>query len=149
MSPTEDLNAFHQVEDMHRRAAYMYWLQQHLRKIYDLEALQREHLEHKAAAVRLCAYVRKAWVLEQRTVNQHKSVDCVLITLYRNERWLGQPLGQHAPRGCTEWAFSGRAVLCKMSRHMQRTGQTCQAFFSQHEHFEDWCADPAWWNYYG
>ena len=65
-------------------------------------------------------------------------VDSVLITLYRNERWRGQPLGQHAWLGGTEWAF-GRAAVCKVSRHTQRTGQTCQAFFRQHGQFEDWC----------
>ena len=142
VTPTEDRVAFHQVEDMHRHSAHMYWLP-HLRKIYDLDALRRQHLERKAAAARLCAYVRKGWVLEQRKANPHKSVDRVLITLYRNERWRGQPLGQHAWRGGTEWAF-GRAAVCKVSRHTQRTGQTCQAFFSQHGQFEDCCVDPAW-----
>ena len=47
----------------------------------------------------LCAYVRKAWVLEQRKSDQHKSVDRVLITLYRNKRWRGQPGAARAARG--------------------------------------------------
>ncbi len=136
---TEDRMAHHTARpsDLRdRRTQHMFWLP-HLSALFDLESHRRAQEGRRAAAAVLCGYVRKAWVFRLRvTLSGLKSIDCLLLEAYRNEkrRLLVQV---SAPKGGPEWAFPD--PRSSRSRHAWRTGETDHAFFRRFYEFSDYC----------
>jgi len=66
-----------------------------------------------------------------------RSIDCLLIEAYRNEkRRLMQTKRQHT--GGPQWAFSASG---KVSRYQKRTGETDNVFFRSLYSFSDYCVN--------
>ncbi len=77
-------------KDVHaRNNTYLFWLP-HLTKFLDLPSLCRQQNDRRQAAVGLSSIIKRRWVTLQRTiygtVKAHYSVDCLLLSLYRNEK---------------------------------------------------------------
>ena len=151
VSLTEDRAEFHGVRRkdlMERRQPYMFWLP-HLRQIYDLEALRQGQRDRKAAAARLCAQWKRIWVFRQRVAfaaegQRRRSIDCLLISLYQNEKrrllrpyraaWCCSGLASNA----VDWAFPDKS-FCGTPRHYARTRETASALVRRMVEWEDRC----------
>ena len=115
---------------------HMFWLP-HISALFDLPALRIAQAERKKAGALLSALARKAWVVQKRVDLCSRSIDCLLIEAYRNEkRRLMQTRRQHT--GGPQWAFSASG---KVSRYQKRTVETDNVFFRSLYSFSDYCVN--------
>jgi hypothetical protein len=96
--------------DIHtRNTTYIFWLP-HLRKFLDFQALYQQQNARREAAVLLSNAVKRRWGTLQRniygTAKAHFSVDCLLLTLYRNEKKrVTNTICNSALPGGPNWSF--------------------------------------------
>ena len=133
----EDRMAFHTArpQDLRdRRTQHMFWLP-HIASLFDLPAQREAQAGRRKAAALLCGYVRKNWVFRQRVaLSGLKSIDCLLLEAYRNEK-RRRMLDATVAKGGPEWAFGN--PLHFMSRHTSRTGEPEHVFFRRFYEFSD------------
>lgn len=121
-----------------RNSTYMFWLP-HLRKFLDLSTLCQQQTARRQAAELLSSVVKRQWGTLQRniygTVKAHYSVDCLLLTLYRNEkkRLTHTTYNATAPGGVS-WSFGCGGV----SKFTLRNGEANSLFHRLVVDFEDY-----------
>ena len=93
-------------EMRNKAVQYMFWLP-HLSKILDLPTLRMEQLKRREAGSRITAALKRVYIISQRIrFRDRHSVDCVMLSLYRNEkRRLTNPYRRFFVNGGVEWGF--------------------------------------------
>lgn len=119
---------------VHRRHVWVFW-RPHLETCLDLPALYREQQDRRAAALLLCAVVRRARVRGLRAEfagrgrQSRRTVDCLVMALYREERtrlaWQSRALWDSDSfcHGAGDWGFAGQP-RCGVTRHQRMHGES-------------------------
>ena len=120
-----------------RNSTYMFWLP-HLRTFLDLPALCQQQSACRQAAELLSNIIKRRWVTQQRhiygTVKGHYSVDCLLLTMYRNEKKrVANTICTFAQSGGVYWSFGSG----KMPKFTSRNGDSTTLFHRLIVDFED------------
>lgn len=130
-----------------RRHMWVFW-RPHLEKVLDLPALYVAQPLRKEAGLRLCAVFRRArvWSLRceygKQGACRHRSVDRMIMTLYREERLRQATLpwgcwrSEYPSVGGPDWAFSCRAH-CGVSRQEHLWGESKHAVGQYMQRWED------------
>lgn len=137
---TNDRFAYHNastVDLRNKSLQYMFWLP-HLSTILDLPALRAEHSRKRDAAKRLTAAVFRLYIITQRVrYNDRHSVDCVLLSVYRNEkRRMAYPYKRFVANGGTEWAFPD-SPISKKCKYTTRNGEGTDRLYRRLSDWED------------
>lgn len=124
--------------DLHN-STYIFWMP-HLRKLLDFPALYQQQQQKKRAGVVLSNAVKRRWMMAQQNLYVTKkasySIDCLLVTLYRNEKKrFEKPYGVYVTEGGPTWAFPEHPR--KNFKITSRTGKGLQSYFRMLAEFED------------
>jgi len=135
---SEDRFAFHNATSLdisNKRLLYFFWLP-HLQKILDLPALRMQQSQRKEAATKLTAALKRVYIISQRErYKDRHSVDCVLLSLYKNERKrLAQPYKRFVAKGNHEWSFA-EPPFSKKCKYTFRNGESTERLYRR---LSDW-----------
>lgn len=140
-SSSDDRMSFHGMSraDLNN-TNYAFWLP-HLKKLLDFPALYQHQLERKQAGVLLSNAIKRRWLMAQQnlyvTRKASYSIDCLLVSLYRNEKKrFEKPYGVYVTAGGPTWAFPEhpRGGLHKVT---VKSGMRITLYFGMIAEFED------------
>ena len=123
-----------------KSSTYMFWLP-HLKTFLDFPALYQRQNERRQAAVLLSSVVKRRWGVHQQhvfgTSKANYSIDCLLLTLYRNEKKrVTHPYGAAVSPGGPNWAFSDNHA--KYLKFTSRNQLPVTRFHRLMVDYEDW-----------